>query len=162
MRPASSLGPCLLLALATCSTASPSWSASAQAPRGAALRVDAFPTSVTASGHPMSAWVTVSNDSERLARVEVRAARSLDGAEDSPPAPPSPLRIHAVEVEDARVDHAFVVPAHASVRVVVFVGGFEGRARGRYDVALDVCLEGGPCVEGRTHVTRAHRDPIRR
>jgi hypothetical protein len=121
----------------------------------AQLRVAPFPTSVTASGHPMSAWVTVWNDADRPVRVEIRGARSLDG-------PPVALRVHGIEVDDVRVEGAFVVPPHASVRVVVFVSGFEGAPRQRYDVSLDVCEIAGACVEGRSHVGRAHRDPIRR
>jgi hypothetical protein len=156
--PASSRHLALLVPLSLWLLAPSAETANAQT--HAPLRVEPFPTSVTASGHPMSAWVTVSNESERPMRVEVRAARSLDAREGT--STPVSLRIHGLEVADTRVDGVFVVAPHAHVRVVVFVGGFEGPARERYDVALDVCVEGGPCVEGHTHVSRAYRDPIRR
>lgn len=126
----------------------------------AQIRVTAFPSTVTASGPPMTVWVTVHNDGDQPAqlfvgRAEERTERGTFAA----------LEVSGFEIDGARSPGpTFVVGPHASVRLVVFVGGFSGeRHRGGYDARVTVCPLGGPatsCVSGETRVSRAYRDPI--
>ncbi len=127
----------------------------------AQIRVEAFPSSVTASGHPMTVWVTVHNDGNATARLVLGAVRErLEGGALAA------LEVSGFEIDDERATGpTFSVPAHGSVRLVVFVGDFHGeRQRSHYEARVQVCAaEGSPpaCAEGDTHVTRAYRDPIR-
>jgi hypothetical protein len=127
----------------------------------AQIRVVAFPSSVTASGHPLSVWVTVHNDGDEPVELVVGGAEERTDSGSF-----SPLTVSGFEADGGRpTGRAFVVPAHRSVRLVVFVGGFSGeRHRAGYDARVTVCpLRGATtsCVTGDTRVTRAYRDPIR-
>lgn len=128
---------------------------------GAQLRVEAFPSSVTASGHPMSVWVTVHNEGDAAVTLELRAVEAWDEGEVF-----RPLVVSGLEIDERRIDGpSFVVPARSSVRLVVFAHGFVGRPRSGYRARVTVCPTGAsatPCARGETHITRAYRDPIRR
>jgi hypothetical protein len=124
----------------------------------AQLRVEAFESTVTASGPPMSAWFTVHNDGERALRLEVRSLTyvPIEGS-------PIPLRVEGLEVDGAARSGPIVVPPHRDVRLVVLVEGFPMEPqRERYEMRVTLCAGStGPCAEGRTVVQRAYRDPIR-
>lgn len=127
----------------------------------AQVRVTAFPSTVTASGPPMTVWVTVHNDGEQPAQLVVRRAE-----ERTERGTFAALEVSGFEIDGAQSPGpTFVVGPHASVRLVVFVGGFSGeRHRGAYDARVTVCPLRGPatsCATGETRVTRAYRDPIR-